>query len=706
MSVIQKIRDKYAAVVIAVIALSLVGFILMDAFVGRGKGVGKTGGDVGKVNGQKIDRNDFEKRITLQQAMYGQQAPPREQLISSAWEQSVDEIVMSQEYEKVGLQFTAKELNDVLFGANPPQWLSQQFTDPKTGQFDVNQAKQYFAQLKKQKNNPNLEMFNEAYILPTINQGLRTKYMALLGESAYVPKWMAERSIADQNMVAKFSYVTVPYSSISDSSIKVTEDDVRDYMNKHKEAFKQEEPTRSVSYVAFNASPSAADTAKVLAQLNNLKADFASQTDPETYLARVGSSIPYFNGYVLGSKMQVANADSIKRLADGQVYGPYIDGGNYNIAKMIGRRTMPDSVKVRHILIKTAEKGQPTMPDSLAKKRIDSIAAAARSGADFNALVLKYSDDEGSKNTQGEYTFTSQQFPSLSKEFAETAFYGNTGDKKVVKVENQAYSGYHYIEVLEQKKVETAYKVAYLSKPIEASQETINNANNLASQFAANSRDKKQFEENAAKQNLTILSAPDIKQNDYQIPGLGESRQFVRWVYENKGGDVSEPQEIGDKYVVAIITAVSDKGLMSVAKARQTAEPAIINEKKAQQIIANKFKGGGTIEQIAQAAGVGVQHADSASFAQPFIPNIGNEPKIAGAAFNKNLLNKVSEPIAGNTGVFVIKGENVTALANTNIDVEGLRKQMEMQQKQMAGYQSMEALKKAAEVKDNRFDFY
>ncbi|MGI8634702.1 MAG: peptidylprolyl isomerase, partial [Segetibacter sp.] len=320
--------------------------------------------------------------------------------------------------------------------------------------------------------------------------------------------------------------------------------------------------------------------------------------------------------------------------------------------------------------------------------------------------VLKYSDDEGSKNTKGEYTFTSQQFPSLSKEFAETAFYGSTGDKKVVKVENQAYSGYHYIEVLEQKKMETAYKVAYLSKPIEASQETINNASNLAAQFAANSRDKKQFEENAAKQNRTILSAPEIKQNDYQVPALGESRQFVRWVYENKAGDVSEPQEIGDKYIVAIITAVSDKGMMSVAKARQTAEQAIISEKKAQQIIANKFKGGTTIEQVAQTAGVNVLHADSVSFAQPFIPNIGNEPKVAGAAFNKRLQNKVSEPIAGNTGVFVIKSESVTALANTNMDVEGIRKQMEMQQKQMAGYQSSEALKKAAEVKDNRFDFY
>jgi peptidyl-prolyl cis-trans isomerase D len=477
-------------------------------------------------------------------------------------------------------------------------------------------------------------------------------------------------------------------------------------MNKHKEAFAQDEASRSVSYVTFNASASSADSAKALSQLNGLRGEFAAAADPETYLARVGSENPYFNGYVLGSKLMVPNADTIKKLANGEVFGPYVDGTHYTLAKMIDRRMMPDSVKVRHILIKTGERGQTTLPDSIAKSKIDSIANAARSGADFNALVLQYSDDEGSKNTKGEYTFTSQQFPTLSKEFAETAFYGTTGDKKVVKVENAQYSGYHYIEVLEQKKMETAYKVAYLAKPIEASQETINSASNLAAQFAANSRDKKQFEENAAKQNLTVLSAPEIKQNDYQVAALGESRQFVRWVYENKTGDVSEPQEIGDKYVVAIITGTSEKGMMSIAKARATAEPIIINEKKAQQIISAKFKGASTIEQVAQGAGVSVLRADSVSFAQPFIPNIGNEPKIAGAAFNKSLQNKVSEPIAGNTGVFVIRGESITALPNTNMDIEGLRKQMEMQQKQMASYQSVEALKKAADVKDNRFDFY
>ncbi|CAA9506504.1 MAG: hypothetical protein AVDCRST_MAG96-2249 [uncultured Segetibacter sp.] len=705
MSVIQSIRDKYAAVVIGVIALSLVGFILMDAFVGRGRNTGNANGSVGKVNGEKIERNDFEKKINLQTAMYGQQAPQREQLVSTVWDQTVDEVIMNQEYQKVGLQFSAKELNDVLFGANPPQWLSQQFSDPQTGQFNVNQAKQYFAQMKKQKDNPNLEMFNEAYIRPTIDQALRMKYMALLGNSSYVPKWMAEKTLADQNAVSRFSYVSVPYTTINDSSVKVTDDDIKNYINTHKEAFKQDEAVRSVSYVIFNASPSVQDSTKILGQVNSLKNEFAASTDPETYLARVSTETPYVNAYTIGSALQVPNADTIKKLAIGQVYGPYIDGANYSLAKMIDKRTMPDSVKVRHILVKTAEKGQPALADSIAKKRIDSIAAAAQSGADFNALVQTYSDDQGSKNSQGEYDFTSSQFPNLSREFAEVAFYGNTGDKKVVKVDNQAYSGYHYIEVIDQKKIEPAYKIAYLSRPIEASQETITTANNAASQFAATSRNKKQFEANASKQNIPVLNAPDLKKNDFQVAGLGESRQFIRWIFENKTGNVSEPYEIADKYVVAMVTGEADKGIMNLAKARPIAEPLIINERKAQRIISSKIKGS-TLEQVAQSAGVSVLHADSVGFAQPFIPNIGNEPKITGLAFNKNLQGKMSEPIAGNTGVFVIKNEGVSALANVSMNAEQLRKQLEMQQKQMGGYRSVEALKKAADIKDNRFDFY
>ena len=706
MSVIQRIRDKYAAVVIAVIALSLIAFILMDAFVGRSRGLNSRNGMVGKINGETISKADFEKKISLMQAMYGQQAPQRDQLTANAWDQNVNEIVMQQEFDKLGLQVSNKELNDLLFGDNPPQWLSQQFKDAQTGQFKVNEAKEYFKQVKKQKNNPNMEMFEQAYLIPTINQSLQGKYMALISNSTYVPKWLAEKAFADQNSIAKISYVNVPYTSINDTTIKATDDDIKAYMTKHASQFKQDDATRTVSYVAFSASPSAADTAKALQTVNNLKNDFSTAADPEAYLGRVGSELPYLNGYTLGSKMQVPYADSIKKLADGQVFGPYIDGPNYAFAKMIARRSMPDSVKVRHILIKTAEKGQPTLSDSIAKLRIDSIEMAVKSGADFNGLVLQYTDDQGSKSTKGEYTFSSQQFINLSKEFAEVAFYGAVGDKKVVKVENAQYSGYHYLEVLEQKKVETGYKIAYLAKAIDASQETINNASNMAAQFAAASRNKQTFDENAAKQKLQVQTAPEVKQTDYQVPGLGESRSFVRSVFEGKLGDVTEPFEIADKYIVGVITGITEKGMMSVTKARPQVEQIVVNEKKAQKILESKFKGGSTLEDVAKNAGVSVMTADSVSFQQPFIANVGNEPKVAGAAFNKSLQGKISDPIAGNTGIFVVKGESISANANTALTADALRKQMESQQKQMGGYQSINALKKAAKITDNRFEFY
>jgi peptidyl-prolyl cis-trans isomerase D len=706
MSVIQNIRDKYAVLVIALIALSLVGFVMMDAFVNNGRGsMFSNTTTVGKVNGKSISRNDFEKKISNTQQMYGQGAD-REQLIGMVWNQEVDQLVMEEEYNKTGLSFTAKELNDQLFGKNPPDWMKQQFGDPAKGEpFRINEAKQYFANVKKQKNNPQIDLFYEAYIQqPIINNTLRQKYMSLLSQSVYVPKWIAEKQIADNNIVANISYVNIPYSSINDSTIKVSDADVQAYVNKHKSEFKQEEETRGITYVSFNASATGADSAIAKQQVLDLQSEFQTTTDVQAFIGRVGSELAYNDGYTLASLISVPYADSIKRLADGQMFGPYVDGKNYAFAKMIGRRLMPDSVKCRHILIKTGDKGQPTIADSIGKKRIDSIEAALKSGADFNTMVLQYTDDAGSKDKKGEYDFTSIQFSNLSKEFAEVIFYGKSGDKKVVKVENSSYSGYHYIEVLEQKKIETALKIAYLAKPILPSQETINTATTAAQQFAANSKDKKQFDDNVAKENMQILSASDIKENDFSINGLGSSRSLVRWVYEKELGDISEPTELDEKIIVAIISEVNPKGTMPVSKAKPLTEIYIRNEKKAQQII-NNVKATG-LEEIANANNTTVMKADSISFVMPFIPNIGNEIKIAGAAFNKNLLNKTSTAIAGNTGVFFVKVEKIDAKPSDGNTPEMLRLNLENQQKNTLGYRSVEALKKSATIKDYRFTFY
>jgi peptidyl-prolyl cis-trans isomerase D len=699
MSIIQNIRDKAAWLVFIIIALSLLGFLLMDSVSGaRGRGIfGGNQSSLGTVNGQEIDYVEFQKRLQLQENQFQQQGYPinemmRQNIQEQVWNQFIEENVLEAEYKKLGLAVSGQELNDILFGDNPPADFRQQFTN-ENGQYDANKAKQAVDALKKQKNDPMAKNFTEQYLPALASFRLREKYTALLANTYYIPKWMAEKTAAENSQIAAIKFVGVPYTTISDSlpEIKVTDEDITSYISKRKEEFKQE-PSRSISYVSFSAAPTAEDTAVVRTNLENLRAEFSNTTDVAQFLTRNNSDVPLFDGYVLKSKLQVPNADTIRELSDGAIYGPYLDGGNFVVAKMLGKRSLPDSVKCRHILLST----QAT-PDSVAKARIDSIVGAIRGGASFASMAAQFSEDPGSKENGGEYDFGSQQMGNLAKEFADFIFYGTTGEKKVVKTD----FGYHYIEILNQKGFEQAYKVAYLSRPIIASQQTENTASGAANQFAGESRDAKSFDANATKQNLTKLIAQEIKPNDIMIPGLGSSRQLVRWVNEASIGDVSEPFTIDDKYIVAVLTEVNKEGLMSAIKARTLVEFQVRNQKKA-EVIKKKIGTASTLDAVAAATQQSVLSADSVRFSSPFIPNVGQEPKVIGAAFNKAYQSAVSAPITGNGGVFVLKTEAISAVADGGINAEEQRKTMMQQMRQSAGFRAVDALRKAADVKDER----
>ncbi|MCW3087715.1 MAG: peptidyl-prolyl cis-trans isomerase [Sediminibacterium sp.] len=696
MSVIQRIRDRGAWIIFGIIALALIAFILQDG-VKRGGNQFSNTSTIGKVNGEKIERGAFEDKLALQERMYGAQGATRDQLIGSVWNQEVERVALGQEYEKLGLQVTPKELSDILFGANSP--LRQEFSDPKTGEFRVNDAKQAFAQLKKSKNAEQIKTINSVYIEPAIEQTLRNKYQNLLMQAAYVPKWLLEKQFADNNSIAAFSYVYVPYAAISDSLAKVSDDEIAAYVKKHSKEFAKTEETRNISYVAISSAPSAADSAAALNLVLSQKNDFATAPDVEAFLAKAGTEVPYYNSYFSKSRMQQANKDSLAGIPVGGLMGPYLDGSNYVIAKMVSSKQWADSARVRHILVGTVDpqSGQMIRPDSVGKKLIDSIETAIKGGASFDALVTKYSDDQGSKNNGGVYDYFPQG--KMVIPFNDFSFDKPVGSKGVVKSD----FGYHYVEVLGQKNIGPVYKIAYLAKPIQPSTETISAASTAAAQFAVSSKDAKQFNANALKENRQILSANDIKQNDFMINGLGSNRQLVRWIYEHGVGDISEPVEIGDRNVIAIVTAVNKAGLASPAEARPTVEALVRNEKKAKLIIDTKFKGN-TLEAYATSTGAPVLRADSLNFSAPLITGVGSEPKIVGAAFNKAYLGKVSPPIAGNTGVFSIKVENAGAKA-AELDVVGMKQNL-LQTIKMSSYRGLEALKNAADIKDNRAKFY
>jgi peptidyl-prolyl cis-trans isomerase D len=717
MSILQQLRDKAAWLVFGLIGLSLVGFLLMDAFVGKSRMFGNRSTVIGVINGEKIENDDFQRQVSDQEEQAKGRGYPMNEAIQqnirdNVWKQMIEDAVLSGDYASLGLDVSDKEVNDMLVGANAIPDVKQAFTDPKTGVFDAQAAAAQINQLralykagpKKNADNSRYEgarRFFEESVPQIIKMRLREKYTALLANSSYVPKWMIEKMNADNTQLAAISYVNAPYFTIPDSAVKVSDGDIEEYVNAHKDQFHQEE-SRSIAYVTFDASPSAADSAKLLQQVGSFLPDLEKTNDPQSLLARVGSDQPYFDGYLGKSRIQVPNKDSIFALQKGQVFGPYLDAGEYALAKLVDIKTLPDSVHARHILIATvdARSGQPVMDDSAAHKKIDSIKSLIERGESFDSAAAKFSDDPGSKEKGGDLGyFTADR---MVKEFADFCFSGKTGEKKVVK----SQFGYHYIEILDQKNFEPAYKIAYLTKKIETSPETDQAASGMASQFAGESRDAKSFDASVDKGHLRKMQAPEIAPSEFAVPGLGPNRQLVRWIYDANPGDVSEPFSVGDKYVVAILTEINKEGTMSAAKARNKVEPILRNRKKAEQLT-KKIGAPASLDAAATAAGQTVQHADSVLFSSPFIPNAGQEGKVIGAAFDKALVGKpVSPAISGNAGVFFIKVENVSAVSNPNADVQQQRFMQEQQQRSRVSYDLVNELRKMADVKDYRGKFF
>lgn len=717
MSIIQTIREKGAKVSVVLIALALLGFILTDYFAGKGSGMVGGGPDhIGSVNGRKINALEFQKNVDRAEENMKTQGYPAgaaltQQAIEQTWEQEVSRIIFSEEFEKLGMRITKKELGDILYGQNAPADLKQQFTDPNTGQYNPVQAKQQVDQMLKQGTPEQKEQFS-IYITQLEHQRMSQKYMSMLANSINYPKWLIEKQNGDNSQIAKISLVRENYASIADSAVKIEDKEIQTYIDKNKDDFKQDE-SRSISYVTFSAAPNASDSVLTQDGLLKLKADLDSTDDINQLLLREGATNNY-DGYISANAIQIPVKDSIFRMPVGSVYGPYLDGNTYVLAKLLGVRQMPDSVKVRHILIATAQPdpqtGQliPVRDTASASRIIDSIQTAIRSGSNFDSLVVQLSEDPGSKEKGGVYDISSGQMVGPFNDFA---FLNPVGSKGIVKTD----FGYHYMEIQSAKGGGPGYKVAYLPREIIASQETDNAALNAANQFAGDSRDLKSFDANFEKTLKPTGAvkgiASNIRPTASQIQGLGDSRNFVRNIYEADKGDVLKPERVNDTYVVAVVTEVFEEGTQSVATARGIVEAALRNKKKA-ALLKTKIGKVTTLEAASSVLGRPVETIDSIAMASRNSSALGYEPRVIGAAFNPSNKGKVvPEVLEGQNGVYVIRVDNVSAVPVLTGDVAEQRKSQYEQAKQMASSPQSPSyplgpLRKAAKIKDNRAEKY
>lgn len=704
MSLINKIRER-SGLAVGVIAVSLILFIVgSDLLGGKSTLFGNSSQEVGKIDGRTIDNQDFQAKIEQVRAQYEQQtgrAPGEQemtQIREQAWNQLIFETAYQKEFDKLGLTVSPEELVDMVQGSNVSPEVRQAFTNPSTGVFDKNQVVQY---LKGLRNVPPAQQAQWASFEQQISTNrLREKFDNLMRLSNYATTAEAQKEYQAQNTKADVKFLFVPYYSVNDTTVKVTDSELSDYLGKHKDEYPGAD-TRTIQYVSFAVNPSKEDSASLYNDIKTLARGLGAAKNDSTF-ARQNSDVPV-PLYLTAGEMPEQLRAAIPTFTSGGVYGPFREGNTYFIYKYGGsKKDTAFTIRASHILIRATAKTDSAKAD--ARRRAESILKQIQGGASFEALAQSNSED-GSAQQGGDLGYFKND-GRMVKPF-ESAIFGFNGAGLIPRVVETDF-GYHIIKITEPK-TNQLYRVAGIGKTITPSEATTNEAYQKASQFAANSRTKEAFDDNAKKDKaLVVANAERIPETATNINALTDARAIVRWAFDDKTdkNSVSEPFQVGDQYVVAVLTGSTDKDDVKVDDFRTELTAKVRNQKKAEQIMAKLGNPSGPLETIAQKYGAGaiVETADDINLATGFMRSAGVDPVALGRAFGLKA-GKRSKPFAGEGGVLIVEPTRI-APAPTVADYAMYKTSIQQNQGQRTTVYVNEAIKEAANITDRRAKFY
>ncbi|WNH11267.1 SurA N-terminal domain-containing protein [Thalassobellus suaedae] len=703
MAVLNKIRQRSLFLII-VIALALFSFVLADLFKNGDALTAKSQNIVATINGKDITREDFLQKVEAAQRQAGPSATST-QVMNRVWEQEVRQAVMETQFEELGITVEKDQMRDLLKTAlaTNPQFLNE------AGLFDENKLNEYIANLKETSPVGFEGWVN--YEKSIAANGLQQNYfnMVKAGLTGTLAEGELEHKLEGNKVDIKF--VQVAYSTIADSLVKVSKSDVESYINKNKKKY-EVDASRDIKFVEFKEAPSVEDENAIKAQLEGLLKDkveynqvskanenivgFLNTTDNEGFI-NSNSDIKFDNRFVFKSSLPTAFADSIYNLNVGEVFGPYKDNGYFKISKVIAVKQIPDSAKVRHILLPFigSQSAGPdvTQSEAQAKATADSLLTVLKSNrSKFPDFVKEFSSDQGSVEKEGRYDW--HAYNTMVPEFNDFEFEGEVGDLGVVKT----VFGFHIMEIEGQKNKTKAVQVGTIARRIEPSETTVDKVFRDASNFEIKVADN-DFEEVAKENKFTVKPVNGIKVLDENIPGVGSQRPIVRWAFEEdaKIGDVKR-FNVPNGYVIAQLVAKHKEGLMSVEDATASVLPAIRKEKKAEMI--RDRVSATTLEDLAAAENTTVRSASAINMKNPTISGAGREPLVVGAAFGLNE-GETSSLIDGNNGVYLIQVTKVTPAVELD-NYQAAANRVEQQKTNVVTSKLYNALKEASDIEDNR----
>ena len=661
MATLQTIRSKGPLLVI-VIGLALFAFIAGDAWKAIQPHQGRQ--DIGEVNGKTISAQDYQTLVDeyaeVIKMMQGVSALNDDQLTmvkDQVWQTYINNELIGAEAKKLGLKVSDAEIQAVIDAGVHPLLMQTPFRNPQTGAFDKDMLKKFLVDYANLNTSQLPAQYAEYYqkmgaywnfIERTLKESLLAeKYQSLIAKSLISNPVAAEDAFASRNQQSDVLLAAIPYNSLTDSTITVSNDDIKALYNQRKAMYKQDVETRNIKYIDVLVTPSEADRAEILNEVTEYANQLASATELASFIRSTGSIVPFqeiaINKEVYPSDI-VARIDSVKI---GEVYGPYYNQADdsYNAMQILAKEAIADSIEFRQIQVyaETADK---------TKTLADSIYTALKKGADFAELAQKYGQPSESN------WLTARNYEGAALDADNTKFIKALINGKKNEWTNLELGQANVIlQVLNKKAIKDKYQIAVIKCPVEFSKETYNKAYNDFSQFVAQNTTLDKLVENAEESGYRLLERADFRNNEHQVGGVKNTREALKWVFEAKEGEVSPLYECGENnhlMVVALekINPVGYRNINSVADMLRF--EALVN-KKAEKIMAD-LSNITSFEQAKEYKNAVVDTVKHISFSAPAYIAITRASEPALSAFaSKAEVNKLSAPIKGNTAVYVMQ---------------------------------------------------
>lgn len=705
MAILNNIR-KNGIFLILIIALALFAFILSDILTSGGSGP-KGQDTVATINGTDLSRQTFMEEVETVQRNMGPNANTS-QAMNIVWERELRRILMEDQIEKVGITAEKAQLDNMLRNtlAGNPTFLNE------AGQVDDGKIQEYIASIRS--SSP--DMYQQWLMFEQNMESsiLENTYQNMIKGGLSNTLLEGQQEYHFENDKVNFNYLFFPYTSIADEDIKISDDEIKKYISARPKEY-EVEAQADIQYVTIMEEPSEGDFGDAessISALLNDKIEFNNDTkindtirsfqhtlDYEDFVNQ-HSDVPYSDEWYFTNDLPVDVADTLIKLNKGDIYGPFKVDNTYNLAKALETKKMPDSSDSKHILIRYI--GTARAPEDITRTKEEAthladslLSLIKKDKTKFEELAREYSDD-GSKDNGGDLgTSTPGRMVAPYNDFI---FDNPTGTIGIVDTD----FGVHIVEVGKQSAPKNAVKLAIVTKNIEASESTINDVFSRATKFELAIK-KENFTDAAKAQGLEVKPVNNLTEMESNIPGIGANRPIVAWAFEKKTkvGD-SKRFNISDGYVIAQVTQKNDKGLMPISQGKKVITPILRNEKKAEKI--RQGIKGDNFEEIAKEKNVAIQTALNVSMANPLVPNAGLEPNVVGAAFGTKP-GESTKLINGKKGVFKAKTTAFNPAAKLD-NYKNYSEKLSTKNGSAASSSVFEALKKKADIKDNRAAIY